>query len=409
MIRAYNPDTDRDAVLRIWRECGWLGSSTDPEPWLAFMAAGAAMVAELGGEAECLVLTMPGTVRHLADDLALCAVTGVTTSRIARKQRLARRVLAEALAANVAQGAQVAGLGMFEQGYYNTLGFGTGGYEHWISFDPAHLKVDVEPRVPLRLGLADSERMHAARLARRRGHGATNLTPSAATHAAMCEEPGFGLGYADGPDGAVTHHVWIHAEDMAEHGPYRVKWLAWQEPAQFLELMALIKSLGDQVRRVDVHEPQGIQMQDLVDRPFRHYIATARSKYEARVQAEANWQVRILDLPGCLARTRLPWADLRFGLRLTDPIADHLPEDAPWRGVAGSYVVTLGPTCHIEPGADAALPTLEASVNAFTRLWLGVRPAAGLAVTDQLRGPESLLAALDFAFRLPDPRPDWDY
>ncbi len=36
-------------------------------------------------------------------------------------------------------GAELAGLGMFEQGFYNKLGFGTLAYENWVSFDPANL------------------------------------------------------------------------------------------------------------------------------------------------------------------------------------------------------------------------------------------------------------------------------
>jgi hypothetical protein len=63
----------------------------------------------------------------------------------------------------------------------------------------------------------------------------------------------------------------------------------------------------------------------------------------------------------------------------------------------------------LESGRDASLPTLRAGVGAFTRLWLGVRPATGLAVTDRLVGQRELLAGLDEALRLPDPRPDWDF
>jgi len=40
---------------------------------------------------------------------------------------------------------------------------------------------------------------------------------------------------------------------------------------------------------------------------------------------------------------------------------------------------------------------------------LGVKPATGLAVTDQLKAPVSLLEKLNLAFRLPDPKPDWDF
>ena len=62
-----------------------------------------------------------------------------------------------------------------------------------------------------------------------------------------------------------------------------------------------------------------------------------------------------------------------------------------------------------EPGRSETLPTLAASVGAFTRLWLGVRPAFGLAMTDDLRGPAALLEALDRVVRLPEPEPDWSF
>jgi hypothetical protein len=38
-----------------------------------------------------------------------------------------------------------------------------------------------------------------------------------------------------------------------------------------------------------------------------------------------------------------------------------------------------------------------------------VRPATGLAITDDLAGPPELLAALDDAFRLPAPTWDWQF
>ncbi len=77
--------------------------------------------------------------------------------------------------------------------------------------------------------------------------------------------------------------------------------------------------------------------------------------------------------------------------------------------MAGDYVVTLGPASGAAPGTDAALPTLDATVNAFTRLWLGVRPASGLSITDDLAAPPELIEALDDVLRLPEPHPDWDF
>ncbi|HIC88468.1 MAG TPA: hypothetical protein EYP04_03575, partial [Anaerolineae bacterium] len=136
---------------------------------------------------------------------------------------------------------------------------------------------------------------------------------------------------------------------------------------------------------------------------------TENSKFESGVRAFAYWQVRMCDLQGCLERSHLKSGEVRFNLRLTDPIERYLDQDAPWQGLSGEYVVMLGPSSGAEPGRDTALPTLTASVGAFTRLWLGVRPATGLAVTDELSGPQELLEELDWVFRLPKPRLGWDF
>ena len=185
--------------------------------------------------------------------------------------------------------------------------------------------------------------------------------------------------------------------------------MAYRTWEQFLELMGLVKNLGDQVRLVWMREPSDIAMQDLLRHPFRFRQLTEKSKYQQVNEASAYWQLRICDLAGCLAQTHLPGPALRFNLDLTDPITPHLPDDCAWRGVGGNYIITLGPTSSVEPGSDPALPTLSASVGAFTRMWLGVRPASGLAVTDHLAGPPDLLAALDQTLRLPSPRLDWDF
>jgi hypothetical protein len=116
--------------------------------------------------------------------------------------------------------------------------------------------------------------------------------------------------------------------------------------------------------------------------------------------------MRICDLPVCLEKTRLPGDPVHFNLRLEDPIGQYLEQNQSWRGIGGEYVVALGPVSRAEPGSDSSLPTLSASVGAFTRWWLGVLPAAVLSVVDELSGPQRLIEALD-AFRFPLPHPDW--
>jgi hypothetical protein len=409
-FRPYNPEQDRDAAFRIWCEVGWTEDEKKKKgAFDLFVGASHALVAEVAGAAECLVLSMPGHIRYLDESLPFSAVTGVTTSRVARKQGLAGRLTARLIAEDAVDGALVAGLGIFEQGFYDRLGFGSGGYEHWLAFDPAQLNVETQHRVPRRITPEDWQAVHASRHARLQGHGAVNLGPETLTQAEMIwTEKGFGLGYFDGPEGELTHHLWLRGGDK-EHGPYNIWWYSYRTGAQFLELLSLLKSLGDQVRLVWMQEPPRIQMQDFIKQPFRFRQLTEKSKYEQRMNATAYWQIRINDLPGCLARTHLRGKTLRFNLVLSDPIERFLDTVAPWRGVAGEYVVTLGPASKAVAGSDPALPTLKASVNAFTRLWLGVRPATGLAISTDLVGPEVLLKQLDLAFRLPPPRPDWDF
>jgi predicted acetyltransferase len=407
-FRNYDPTKDKDAVHRILREVGWLEKGKE-EVLDASIESARAMVAELNGEPECIVTTAPGTMRYLDEELPLVEVTMVATSHIARRQGLAKRLLARALADDVADGSIVARVCAFDQGFYDNVGFGMGGYEHTLSFDPATLKVNVRPRLPRRLGADDLKLIHASRLGRRRGHGGMNYASDAITAVELGYhlDNHFGLGYCDGPNGELTHH--FYGRGSGERGPYYLHWLAFRTTEQFLELMGLIKSLADQVRLVRLREPAGIQLQDLLDRPFKHQEITERSKFENRISSCAFWQLRICDLPACLARTHLPWGQVRFNLRLTDPAAGLLGEHVPWPGIGGEYMVTLGGQSSCEPGTDPSLPTLTASVNAFSRLWLGVRPATGIAATDQLSGPPSLLDELDRVLRLPQPKPDWDF
>ena len=79
-----------------------------------------------------------------------------------------------------ADGAIVSALGMFEQGFYDRLGFGTGGYEHLVALDPSQLRFPRpgRSRVPRRITTDDWEAVHANRRNRFRGHGACSRSPS---------------------------------------------------------------------------------------------------------------------------------------------------------------------------------------------------------------------------------------
>ncbi|NBF41858.1 MAG: hypothetical protein GVY14_15725, partial [Spirochaetes bacterium] len=135
---------------------------------------------------------------------------------------------------------------------------------------------------------------------------------------------------------------------------------------------------------------------------------TRKGPFESHLFGEAFWQLRILDVRQCVASVKAH-ESIAFTLKLTDPLSELLPADAPWHGCGGSYVVRLGPESEAEPGDDKALPTLEATVNDFTRFWMGSASAAVLAGLHSFKGHGELIEALDAAVALPSPFPDWDY
>lgn len=408
-LRPYDPSKDRKAVSRIWREAGWIAKKEQEQALEAILASGRNLVAELNGEAECMVNCCPATLRHLKQDIPVSIIGGVTTSRIARRQGLASRLVARSLAEEASNGMKIAVLGIFDQGFYNHFGFGNGAYEHWYTFDPADLLVDVKPRVPVRLTAEDWEEIHRSRLARLRRHGSCSLLPAQTTKAELIwSENGFGLGYRDGEGGELTHHFWVTTKEV-ERGPYEVLWMAYRTKAQLFELLGLLKGLADQVHSIRLYNPPGLQLQDLLNHPFRSRRITKNSEHENTIFSAAYWQARILDLPGCLELTQLDSEDVRFNLVLQDPVSRFLESKDRWCGQAGEYIVKLGRECYAEPGRDKAFPTLNSSVNAFTRLWLGVSQASVLAWIDDLSGPQELLEELDRTLCLPAPHMDWEF
>lgn len=408
-FRAFDFDKDIKAVQRIWIECGWIDDEKDEREAVAgFFKTGETEVAVMDDEAECSVHWTRGTLQYQEETLPMGAVTAVTTSHIARKSGFARQLTARSLARQRDVGMAVSSLGMFDQGFYNLVGYGTGPYEALIQFDPTTLKVDRPFRVPKRLTVDDYQAIHHAMTHRRKFHGAACLEPPLNTKAELefTENP-FGFGYFDGPDGALSHFIWGERKD--EHGPYEIVARAYQTEDQLLELLALIKSLGDQVSSFITVEWGEFQFQDLIKQPFRTRRASKGGKHEYLQQAIAYWQLRMLDLDACLASTHLNGPGVRFNLAMTDPLSELLEGETGWQGVAGEYIVDLGPESAIQPGSDRKLPTLTASIGAFSRLWLGVRPASNLSITDDLQADGALLRAIDAAVCLPKPHFGWDF
>jgi len=407
--REFDQKKDIDACHRIWREVAWVENDEHEKAMDIFLEGCRVLMGDINGNPEALVVSTPGSVRYLENDISLSAVSGVTTSYAGRRRGLAGKLTAELIALDVAAGAEIAGLGIFDQGYYDKLGFGTGPYETFIGFDPDSLELDVNPPPPIRITKDDWELVHRSRLGRMLAHGNTSLHRVEITRAEMqWSKNGFGLGYMDEDNELLSHYFWCGSAE-GEHGPYTIHWMCYRNYFQFLELLGLIKNLGDQVHLVKVNEPSAIQIQDLLKTPFRNHRKTAKSSFETGNRAMAYWQIRICNLENCLAKTVLHGEPVNFNLRLRDPIGKYLEDDAPWQGISGDYTVTLGPESRAEKGHISRLPVLEASVGAFSRMWIGARPASGLCVTDELEGPEELIRKLDIILRLPNPRVDWEY
>jgi hypothetical protein len=408
-LRRYDHNRDLTHVKRLYNEAGWFEGRT-PGVLDTALPNTTGYVALLHDEAECYVGTMDSVMQHLQTDLPTCCIASVVTSRVARRQKFGLRLTARALAEDVKKGAILATLGIFDQGYYDKLGFGNGGPMRLSTFDPTQLLVEPASRAPVRLSKDDWEEMHALRLKRLRRHGGCNvLNPMITRGILQFSEHAFGLGFRDEATGELTHCFWCKPNDVI-HGPYYIWWMAYQTYEQFLELLGLLKTLGDQVYGVRMADPAGIPMQSLLEQPFRHRSLTDTGSFSPSLFAWMGWQARICDLKACLATTHLPCAEtLRFNLELGDPIERYLDVDEAWRGIGGEYIVTLGRESSAARGSDPKLPTLRTTVNAFTKLWFGAQAAGTLAVTDEIEGPADLIAALDRNIILPPPHPDWDY
>ncbi len=409
-FRPFDPKQDKKAVRRIWEETGWIDrDDKDDAKYLAkFLRTSKTLVADIDQVAECVVATAPGTIRHLESELLLTIVASVTTSLIARKQGFASRLTAELIAQDASAGSELAALGMFEQGYYSRLGFGTGPYEHRINFDPSQLNVSHEARVPQRLTVADYKDVHCALMNRWRSHGSVNVIPPEHAQAEMgWTEDALGLGYRN-DNGELTHFVW--GENKGEHGPLKVNAIAYQSGEQLLELMAMLKALGDQIYSVSMLEPSHLQLQDLINKPFRRQTTTKGGEFEEKNSAEAFWQIRINDLASVMSKTHLPGrASLSFNLSLTDPISNYLADDAPWQGIGGDYTVQLGASCKAESGHQAGLPLLKASAGGFSRLWLGCASASAISLAGEIEATQDLLDKLEQSLCLPAPKTGWEF
>ncbi|HUW03372.1 MAG TPA: GNAT family N-acetyltransferase [Acidimicrobiales bacterium] len=396
-IRPYEA-ADLDAITRIWREIGWIDDSEANAAGLErFLDGGNAVVGDIDGTAECLVKTSAGRMRYLDADLTATFVMAVTTSRVARRGGLATTLTAQELIHAARDGAQVAALGMFEQGFYDRFGFGTGSYEHRFKFDPSTLRVPVPDRPTVRITFDDAADVHqlTQRAARRHGGFVVDEPGWADAELRFLDKfVGLGLRASDGRLSAVLAGSAV-GSDHAD-----VAMFVAETPADALDLLGVIKGLSDQWITVKMVEPPGIQLQDLIDRPLRQRTMAWRETGGAFQTALGWWQMRILDLVSCVRRIRWIGEPLQLVLRLDDPLGPD--EDT---NLSGDWVMSLGPDPDIERGTAADLPVLSAGISSFSRLWLGVRSATTLSQSTDLGGPESLLESIDRGLVLPRPEP----
>ena len=415
--RELNFKQDLKAIKRIWREVGWVTEDAPEKAMDIIFAVDDTVVGCINGNPECSVLAQSGTMRLDATDLPLCVIAAVTTSRIGRGSGFAQNLTAWQLARGAKKGAAVAALGMFDQGFYNKVGFGTGAYTNEFAIDPSSIDVSVKPRTPSRLSEADSDAMLKAMVNRPRKHGAVVINNAHSARAeCLMSENSFGLGYFSGK--TLTHFIWLSGE--GEHGPYTLEKMGYSNGEQLLELLALLKSLADQIYSIKLREPPEIQLQSMLKRPFREQAIAEKGKYYAEQNTYAWYQLRILDLPACVSAVSFAGSPVRFNLSLTDPVTEVLNTakqvtakiKEPWAGVGGHYAVEFGDksSARLMPAGklDKSLTTLSCSINTFSRLLWGVAPATSLAISDGLQAPQTLLSALDPVFKT-NPNPVWDF
>ena len=407
--RPFNIDTDLADLHRIWQEIGWMEDSDAHRRGIkAYLDVSTTTAQDVNGAMDIGVSRCDATVHVQHTTLPACLIAGVYAGLAGRQGGHATRMTAEHVADGAAQGAAIATLGIFDQGFYDRVGFGCGPYVRRMTIEPASLNVPRLQRSPVRLTIDDAQAMHDCRLQRRHLHGAIDIPHVAYTEMECCESPGWGLGFKNSA-GALTHCMWITHESKIENGPWSVRWMAWNTRDELMELLGVVKSFADQVSGVRIADPPGLQMQDLVDRPFAWMRRTGSGDNQVKPTAVAYWQHRMCDVPRCIGAISMPGADLRFNVQIDEPIEQFLASDASWRGCGGDWIISLGDTCSAEPGCDDALPTMRASINAFTRWWMGVRSAEALSMTDAFEAPAELLAGLTAHYRLPAPETDWDY
>lgn len=408
IFREYHKDRDRDAIVRIWLECGWIEDEKKDKLALDYFTSGSnCQVIETDGSAECLIILSSGKMKFGPKDLTLAAISSVTVSRILRKQGATPKLMASMIRDEIKKGTTIAGLGMFEQGFYNRLGFATMAYENWYSFDPAKLKIYKKGQPPVRITNEDYSDAFQCYSHASKHQGFVSLDPPGLFRAEMMwTKHGFGLGYKK--NGKLSHYLWMGTED-SEKGPYTVHWMAYSSWNQFLELMGIIKSLEEQVRTIRMKEPVYIQLQDFIEKPFQLQTITKDSQFESSIKAAAYQQLRICNLESAIGAVTYKGKPFSFNITLSDPINNYLDNEDTILNCQGDFTISIGEKSNIVRGHNNDLPLVKGTINGFSRLWIGVLPARTIGLVEDIQIDPSLIQKLERAFYNRDVRSGWDY
>ena len=405
----YDASLHLNDCLVTWRDAGWLEKGNEKAAE-EFIGSGSALVGLENGRAVALATSGKGSLYHClhSSELPFCSINSVNVSFHGRKLGYAAALTSALLAEAAERGDACAGLGMFEQGFYDRLGFSNMPYWKSVSLVPSDIDLKGEfTSRPVRLSAENWMEIHRNRTERYRHHGSVNLSP-ASTRAAMAFSGNcFALGFRN-ETGRLTHHIFFE-KISGENGPAYTGWLVYGDPSQFRDLMLVVKSLGDQIDTVRISEPPGVQLQALLKKPLSNRRRTLKTLQD-RVETRAlSWtQCRILSLEGCINGMNCPGGSCSFNLRLHDPISEYLESSGGWSGCSGDYTVSLSGDSRAVPGIASGLPMMECSVNTFTKLWNGsVRPTL-IPFTDSISAPLELLVSVEQAVPMPEPSFDWE-
>ncbi len=405
----YDKEKHLEKCISIWMDAGWLMNGQEKLANLWFDSADA-LVGKHVNDVVALGLAHSGTFHHAAhsQNISFCAISAITVAFQGRKLGFAGTLTAELLARGAERGEAFAGLGMFEQGFYDRLGFANFPYTRIAEFRPSELMLSGSfSSDPVRLGKENWQDIHQNRINRLRYHGSVNLPPVITRADMEINKKTFAIGFRN-KNGEMTHHYVVRSV-KGEHGPMRVIWMAFQTPDQFKDILLSIKSFGDQIDIVSLQEPPGIQFQSLLRKPIsssRQSTGSVERKVGTRTGCWS--QGRILDVEKCVNGMKCTGEECSFNLILTDPVEKYLDSSFEWRGCGGEYTIRFSNRSNAELGITEGLPVMQCSVNTFSKLWTGTAKASMLPYTDKITAPSSLLEKLDKTLNLPEPSFDWD-